>query len=204
MSLAQRLAAQLAEPRGWAGRWLGRAMEVANAQVNRRAVDLLQPRDGEVILDAGCGTGAALAEVCRRARCAAFGVDRSAAMIAAATRRLGCAAKLEVGCLEAGWPATARADGILLLNVLYFVGPGATMVRTLHDRLRPGGRLVVYVTHRETMQRWAFARAGLHRMFDAPELVQVLADGGFATSRIAVHDTRVAGKVRGLFAVAQR
>jgi SAM-dependent methyltransferase len=204
VGLAERFAAQLAWPRGGAGRWLGRVMDIANAGVVRQAVDLLAPRDGEVILDAGCGTGAALAEVGRRARCAAFGVDRSEAMIAAAARRLGDAAKLEVGSLEAPWPATARADGVLLLNVLYFCGADATMVRALHTRLRPGGRLVAYVTDRQTMERWPFAHSGIHRLFDAPGLVQVLVEGGFAPARVTVHELPVAGSARGLFAVARR
>jgi len=204
MALARRFAAQLAQPRGLAGRWLGRAMDLANARATRRAVELLQPHDGEVILDAGCGTGAALAEVRRHARCAVFGVDRSEAMIAAASRRLGCTAKLEVGSLEAAWPATARADGVLLLNVLYFAGADGAMVRALHDRLRPGGRLVVYVTHRATMERWPFARSGLHRLFDAGELAQALVDGGFARARVKVHEEPVGGRARGLFGIAQR
>lgn len=203
MGLSQRFAAQLAQPRGWTGRWLGSAMDLANARVNRRAVDLLQPRDGEVILDAGCGTGAALAEVCRRARCAAFGVDRSEAMIASASRRLGPGVKLEVNSLEAAWPAAARADGVLLLNVLYFAGPDAAMIRALHDRLRPGGRLVAYVTHRATMERWRFARAGIHRMFDADQLEDALVEGGFARSRVEVHEESVGGLARGLFGIAR-
>jgi len=202
MGLASRLAGQLASPRGRAGRWLGRAMDLANAKVNARAVDLLRPRDGELILDAGCGTGAALAEVFRRTPCRALGVDRSDTMIDAAYRRLGRKAALQVGALEA--LGEAQVDGALLLNVLYFCGPDAAMVRALHRSLKPGGRLVVYVTHRATMERWAFTRAGHHRLFDESELAQLLATGGFAPSSIAVHEERVARFVRGLFGVARR
>ena len=43
-------------------------------------------------------------------------------------------------------------------------------------RCAPGGRLVAYVTHRETMEHWAFARAGLHRLFDAAGLAAALLD----------------------------
>lgn len=179
-------------------------MDLANARATKRAVDLLQPQDGELILDAGCGTGAALAEVFRRAPCSAIGIDRSDAMIAAACRRLGEEAALQVGSVEDLQSETEPVDGVLLLNVLYFCGADAAMVRAVHRRLRPGGRLVAYVTHRETMERWAFARAGFHRLYDEAELAELLVEGGFAPSRITVHEEPMARFALGLFAVAYR
>ncbi len=204
MPLGRRFAAQLAQPRGRAGAWLGRAMDLANARVNRRAVDILAPQPGERILDAGCGTGAALGEVRRRVRCSLVGIDRSPTMIAAARERLGADAELHVGPIERRAFGAGQANGALLLNVLYFCAPDAGMVRAVHDRLLPGGRLVVYVTDRATMERWAFVHAGYHRLFGVDELAQVLADGGFASSQIEVHDERVVGFARGLFGVAYR
>lgn len=204
MGLVSRFASQLALPRGRAGKWLGHAMDLANARVTSRAVDLLGPQDGELILDAGCGTGAALAEVFRRAPCSVVGVDRSDAMIAAACRRLGHEAALQVGTVEGLESEAGQIDGVLLLNVLYFCGADAGMVRAVHRRLKPGGRLVAYVTHRATMERWAFARAGFHRLFDQDELAELLVEGGFAPSRITVHEEPVAQFARGLFAVAHR
>ncbi len=179
-------------------------MDLANARVTRTAVDLLAPRQGEHVLDAGCGTGAALAEVRRRAPCVLAGIDRSATMIAAARRRLGPEPWLRTVAVEASPPFVCPFDGVLLLNVLYFSGHDAAMVQALHRQLKPGGRLVAYVTHRETMERWAFARAGLHRLFDECDLAQVLIDGGFAPSRVAVQERPVTSTVRGLFAVAYK
>lgn len=202
--LGRRFAAQLAQPQGRAGAWLGRAMDLANARVNRRAVDILAPQPGERILDAGCGTGAALGEIRRRARCSLVGIDRSPAMIAAARARLGDEAELHLGLVERNAVEAAQADGALLLNALYFCAADAGMVRAVHRCLRPGGRLVVYVTHRATMERWAFVQAGYHRLFGTDELTQVLVDGGFAPSHIEVHEESVAGFARGLFGVARR
>jgi SAM-dependent methyltransferase len=201
--LADRFAGQLALPRGRAGRWLGVAMDLANAGATRRAVDLLGPQPGELILDAGCGTGAALAEVRRRASCSLTGIDRSAAMIAAASRSLGQHATLRTGSVEElGCEPTF--DGVLLLNVLYFCGADAAMVRAVHRALKPGGRLVAYVTDRATMERWSFAHSGFHRLFDRHELAELLMAGGFAPAQIKVHEEPLAHFVRGLFAVAYR
>ncbi|MEY4721756.1 MAG: hypothetical protein RIQ46_1481, partial [Pseudomonadota bacterium] len=47
-----------------------------------------------------------------------------------------------------------------------------------------------------------FARAGVHRLFDAGELAGALADGGFAPAAIAVHDHAVTTSVNGLLAIA--
>jgi SAM-dependent methyltransferase len=179
-------------------------MDLANASVTRRAVDLLDPHPGELVLDAGCGTGAALAEVRRRAPGTLIGIDRSETMIDAARGRLGEDASLRVGAVEDLATDTIGLDGALLLNVLYFCGADAAMVRAVNRRLKPGGRLVAYVTHRATMERWTFARSGLHRLFDPGELAALLVAGGFAPAQIEVHEEPVARFARGLFAVAHR
>lgn len=203
-TFAARLAGQLASPRGRAGQWLGAAMDLANRRATRMAVGLLSPVAGEDILDGGCGTGAALAQVARAAPCQLTGIDRSETMIAAARHRLGIPAHLHACPLEQAPLAAQSVDGALLLNVLYFCGPDAAMVAAVHRALRPGGRLVTYVTHRDTMAGWSFTRAGLHRLFDATALAALLQQGGFAPALITVHERAVAPGVCGLFAVAHR
>ncbi|MBO9602711.1 MAG: class I SAM-dependent methyltransferase [Novosphingobium sp.] len=206
MVLARSLARQLARPRGIAGRLLGGAMDKANRRPTELALDLLSPRDGEAILDAGCGTGAAMAGAIERADVHVTGLDPSAEMIAAARRRLSGWrwAELDQAPIEDMPFADESFDGILLLNVLYFSGPDGDMIANLHRVLKPGGRLVVYVTHRDTMERWPFARAGYHRLFDAPKLFGVIRQGGFCADRISVREVPIARSVRGLLARATR
>lgn len=203
MTLAARFAAQLAQPRGLAGGALGRAMDFANSRPMRLAVQALSPRRGERVLDAGCGTGAALRAIRERADCMLHGLDRSAEMIAVARRRLGPGAVLAEGEIERipkEWPPF---DAVLALNVLYFAGRDGAMAAGLRSALRPGGRLVAYVSHRQTMERWAFARTGHHRLFDAQELEGLLLQGGFAPASILIEDHAVAPGVRGLIAHAE-
>ncbi|MEO0062283.1 MAG: hypothetical protein RLZZ08_843 [Pseudomonadota bacterium] len=203
MGLSDRFAGQLAAPRGRVGQLLGAAMDVANARVVRHAIDLLQPQVAETVLDAGCGTGAALAQV-RQAcpTCRLVGVDRSDVMIAAARRKLGAAASLHVAEIEQLPVEPGTVDAALVLNVLYFCGQDGAMVRALHRALRPGGRLVAYITHRETMERWPFAHAGFHRLHDAAGLHRLLVQGGFAAENVAVLDRQMAQGIKGLFATA--
>lgn len=179
-------------------------MDFTNRRPTRLAVDLLAPADGEHVLDAGCGTGAGMTELLRHARCHLFGVDRSRTMLAAARRRLGRQVVLcEAGIEDLPFPAGAF-DAVLALNVLYFCDAEGKLVAGLHRMLRPGGRLVAYVTHRETMLRWRFARKGLHRLFDETALAEALAVGGFARDAICVHPIAVTRSVKGLLASARR
>ena len=125
-------------------------------------------------------------------------------MIAAARKRLGLTAHLHAVAIE-GMPfAPESFDAALLLNVLYFADPEGRMVESLHRILKPGGRLVAYVTHRETMERWPFARAGFHRLFDAASLAAALVQGGFVPGRICVQEVQLTRSVKGLLARASR
>lgn len=202
--VATGFARQLARPSGLAGNLLGRAMDLANRRCTSLALDLLAPIEGERILDAGCGTGAALAALRRRWGCQTYGVDPSPTMIAAARRRLGHGAGLSVGKIEALPPGLPAFDGVLALNVLYFAGHDGAMAAGLYRALATGGRLVAYVTHLDTMERWSFVHAGIHRLFDAEMLATLLQQGGFASDAISVQECIVGPGVKGLLACARR
>ncbi|WP_404478732.1 class I SAM-dependent methyltransferase [Novosphingobium sp. BL-52-GroH] len=204
MTLARRLANQLAHPRGRPGRLLGAAMEVVNRRPMRLAVDLLGPLCGEEVLDAGCGTGAAIAEIRRRADCQVTGVDRSATMLDVARRSVVRDASWLLADLNAVPLPDCSFDAVLALNLLYFDGPEGLIVREMHRLLRPGGRLVAYVTHRESMQDWNFAREGLHRLYDAKALREALVDGGFGDTRVKLQEKALTRTVRGILALAVR
>ncbi|MCJ2186876.1 class I SAM-dependent methyltransferase [Novosphingobium beihaiensis] len=201
---ARKLAQQLARPSGMAGRLLGNAMDVVNRKPLALAVDMLAPAPGETILDAGCGTGAAMAAMLARARCHVTGVDASETMLAAARRKLGAQAVCMNVPLEDLPFADASFDAVLALNVLYFNDAENRMLRSLRRVLRPGGRLVAYVTDRGSMAGWSFTREGLHRLYDAGALQEALAASGFACEGGKVHEVPITRSVRGLFACAQR
>lgn len=207
MGVAATLARQLAAPSGVAGALCGAAMDVANRAPLRMAVDLLAPVSGETVLDAGCGTGAASEAMLRRADCRIVAVDQSETMVRRARSRLAKAcnrgtAAVHQSVLEALPCAPASIDAALALNILYFCGPDGAMIRAIRQALRPGGRLVAYVTDRDAMQRWSFTREGLHRLYDERELRAVLVDGGFDPARITIEERAVTPGVTGLLARA--
>lgn len=198
------LARQLAHPTGVGGLLLGKAMDLANRGPTRRAIELLQPRPDEAILDAGCGTGRGLAQVLDTGAFRVAGLDPSAKMLEDARRRLRGQAELRRGTIEQNLFDDQHFDAIVALNVLYFAKSDGAMARALYRMLIPGGRLVAYVTARETMERWRFTRAGYHRLFDAHELAVLLTDGGFDPDKISILREPVGFGAVGLFAYAMR
>ena len=202
--MTRALARQLAHPSGVGGLLLGKAMDLANRHPTSRAIELLQPMPGERILDAGCGTGRALERVLERADCHVTGLDPSARMLEDARQRLRGRAALLNATIEQQALHEHRFDAILALNVLYFARPDGAMARALYHMLAPGGRLVAYVTARETMEQWRFTRAGYHRLYDEAELAALLAEGGFDPARISILREPIGFGAIGLFAYATR
>lgn len=207
MPFTRSLARQLAEPSGVAGALCGTAMDFANRVPLKMAIDMLCPGPGETLLDAGCGTGAASEEMLRRADCHIMGVDQSATMIRRARSRLAKpvrdgAVELHQAKLEERPCPPGSVDGVLALNVLYFCDPDGGMIRALRTTLRPGGRLLAYVTHRSTMEKWAFTGAGFHRLYDEHQLKAALIGGGFDPAHILIEARAIAAGVQGLFALA--
>ncbi|WP_068076818.1 class I SAM-dependent methyltransferase [Novosphingobium lentum] len=209
MTLSERLAGQLARPSGTAGRLLGVAMDLANRKPTRLAIDLLAPATGERVLDAGCGTGAAMLAMLRSSGCSVTGVDRSGMMVNVAQRRMARAKLLGRSHLYhadiAMLPfAEESFAAVLALNVLYFCDVEGRMMGNLRRMLQPGGRMVAYVTDAASMGDWAFARQGRHRLYDQTSLTRAFIDGGFDRDRVAVHRVAITRSVTGLLACAVR
>ena len=203
MQLLNAAGRQLSFPEGLGGRILGAVMDLANRQPVGQALDLLAAAKGERVIDVGCGTGAAAQRLLRRAHCTMTCVDRSQTMLTRAQqRRYAGPISLEQAQLGELPFAPASFDAALALNLLYFCDEGGAMVADLKRVLRPGGRMVAYVTHRATMANWPFVSSATHRLYDADQLTEALAMGGFARNRIMVHDYRVNRLVRGLLALA--
>lgn len=207
MRVAHALGRQLAHPQGLAARLVGPAMTLANRAPIRLATDALGARPYERVLDAGCGTGDAI-RLLAEAGAIVTGVDRSIAMLDQAARRNRSAvARGQVSLHRADFAELpfddASFDGVLAANVAYFWAEAHAIVAELRRVLRPGGRLVIYVTDADTMRGWAFAGPETHRHWDRDGLSTALAAGGFATGAIDVRAVRLAFGAQGLIARAR-
>jgi SAM-dependent methyltransferase len=205
----QSIGAQLRNPSGLWGRMAGHSMAFANAKPNTLALAALGMREGESLLELGCGPGCALQGLLRLPHLArVIGLDWSEVMLAHASRRNRLA--LEAGHLAlvrgdfARLPFTAEfADAILAVNVVYFMHNSAA-VREARRVLRPGGRIVLYATQGSAMRRWPFAGPHTHRLFDRDRLTALLIDAGFAADCIRIEGVNAGLGIMGLLAVAQK
>jgi SAM-dependent methyltransferase len=203
------IGAQLRKPSGLGGRIAGGVMAFANAKPNALAIASLGLRDGESLLELGCGAGHALHALLRSATTSqAIGLDWSEVMLAGAADRNRVA--IETGRLAlirgdfAALPFRVEStDAILAVNVVYFMGSAAA-VREAHRVLRPGGRIVLYASDRSAMRSWPFAGPATHRLFDRDELAALLLEAEFAADSIRIDIVDAGFGVKGLLAKAHK
>ncbi len=203
------IGAQLRKPSGLGGRIAGGVMTFANAKPNALAIAALGLRDGESLIELGCGPGHALRALLRSApRARVIGLDWSEVMLARAARRNR--PEIEAGQLAlirgdfAALPFMAEtADAILAVNVVYFMGSAAA-AREAHRVLRPGGRIVLYASDRSAMRGWPFAGPETHRLFDQDELAALLVAAGFAAESLRIDTVDAGFGVKGLLAKAHK
>lgn len=93
---------------------------------------------------------------------------------------------------------------ILLVNVAYFLDPDGNDIAEVFRVLKPGGRLVVYVTARETMEKWPFSGPDTHRTYDAIDLQHLLDNAGFQRADIRIQTLALPFGIRGLLATAEK
>jgi SAM-dependent methyltransferase len=112
----------------------------------RHTIELLSPQNGELILDAGCGTGRNLAALLA-AGSRAVGMDFSLEMLRVARRKFP-GAPLVRGDLQRGFPFPAGCfDAVVSALVGEHLDDPPAVFRETHRALRPGGRFIFSVYH---------------------------------------------------------
>ncbi|MFD8023946.1 class I SAM-dependent methyltransferase [Streptomyces lavendulae] len=125
------------------------AFSAYNAHYDRPIVlGLIGEVNGLDILDAGCGPGLYLSELCARGA-RPVGVDQSADMVRLAGERLGSLAKVRQHDLAEPltWADDESFDIVLLALVLHYLSDRVSTLRELARVLRPSGQIVVSTSH---------------------------------------------------------
>lgn len=113
-------------------------------------LELLAPKDGERILDLGCGTGHLTAKIAESGA-SVIGIDSSPDMIAQARQNFP---KLTFRLADAtAFTAEEPFDAVFSNAVLHWVTKAEAAVERIAAVLRPGGRLVLEMGGRGNTQR---------------------------------------------------
>lgn len=180
-ALCYTMAKQLACPRGWFGRqFMGKALNRGNRSMLDAAVEGLQPKAGERIIDVGFGGGYALDLVRERvAPARPVGVEVSRPMIEAGRARWGDAVELHHADVTAMPFAEAGADAVLSVNTIYFWPEPHGALKEIRRVLKPGGRLVLGVRRKSIMRVSPLTWFGF-RLYSVRQIEELLRGAGFS------------------------
>jgi SAM-dependent methyltransferase len=143
---------QAMRPSGRMGRIFGWLMARLNGEAYRWTVDQFKQAEPKSFLEIGFGTGHLLKLACRKLKLErAAGIDPSALMVDTAARRLRRTAKKVALDIHQGDDTTlpdGPFDAIAALHSFQFWADPDAALKRIHDRLAPGGRVVLVLrTH---------------------------------------------------------
>ena len=183
-------------------------MALANNEPNRLAIDALALQRDDRVLELGFGPGWSLRTIAARIPDGqVFGIDHSDRMLQqAANMNQVAIAKGRVVLSRGPFSPLPWIDStfnkILLVNVAYFFDSNGQDMAEIYRVLRLGGRVVIYVTSRETMSKWPFSGPETHRIYDRNQLFDLLEVAGFRRSDIKIEDLQLPLGIKGLLATA--
>lgn len=157
--------------------------------MNRLALQAVDPRSGERILEVGFG-GGALLRALGAAGGAPVGVDASAEMVRRARKRGFSAFEGEADTLPL---PDVSVDKAVSVNSIYFWPDLAAALAELARVVRRGGKLVLCFQSPEAVRIWPGHRYGF-RAYDADHVISMMNAAGFSDAAIASGQDRRLGR----------
>jgi arsenite methyltransferase len=182
--LIERLARQLAHPRGIGGRAVARLLNRHNAAMIGAAVDAVGVDTGAVVADVGFGGGVGLRLLLDRVGPTGYvhAIDPSSAMVSRARRRFRSQVgtgrlRVHEGSLTAMPLPDSTLDGAITVNTVYFVDDLAAAFGEVARVLRSDGVLVVGIRDPDAMATLPVTAHGF-RLRPLAELTEALGAAG--------------------------
>ncbi len=151
-----------------------------------KMLDIARLAPGDVVLDAGCGTGTLAIAAKRRTgpTGAVYGIDASPKMVARA-RRKTAKARLEVSMEPALLEAIPFPEGkfdLVITSLVMHHLPDDLLPRCLAEMrrvLKPGGRLVVFDFGGAEPHHWHWRKNHPHHAFKLDGIIPAITAAGF-------------------------
>jgi ubiquinone/menaquinone biosynthesis C-methylase UbiE len=180
------IASQFRQPKGLLGHWAARFMEKNNQAYYRKVVDLLEIKDQDKILEIGCGAGLAIKILMeKKSRCRIWGLDFSGLMIRKAVKNNRLAVKNKQVEFMLGDFCKTEFPGriftkIFGINVIYFWDDLNLAFAKLNKILSPAGRLIIYMSGPERLNKVPFATDGIFNKYSLQIVLEKIRQNGFA------------------------
>jgi SAM-dependent methyltransferase len=198
------IARQGRKPSGLLGQVVARVMAKETADENDFALELLQLRPEDAVLEIGCGHGDTLAKAAKAAfRGFHCGIDFSPTMHSVATRRhrrLVAEKRIEFRLGSSDWlPFDDQSfDKVLAVHTIYFWETPLHHLAEVRRVLKPGGLFVLGFCPAEDERFRATFPSEIYHIRPEAEVAKLARDAGFEAADLRRH-TR--GKVRLSFVI---
>lgn len=189
----QELARQFACPDGELGLEVGGVMNKMNAFINARSIEALKPSGGEKILEIGFGNGLLSQPIIDALGADGhfIGIEKSETLARQAVERFQREGVRNVTVDSRDYSEAAiehgSLNGVLAVNLIYFIEDGAAFFAKLYDWLAPGGRAVIGVRSSGVLKKMPVTAFGFIIRTEQ-EIAGLLRDAGFAKVESAYHD----------------
>lgn len=185
----QELAAQLRRPDGDEGRQVGEMMNVVNGNMISKAIESLQLKDNDKVLEIGPGNGSHVKSIFNSVAGIVYhGIDISDTMVAEAI-------KLNSGLDNASFTVTdgqsipfdgAQFDKVVTTNTIYFWEVPQIYAKEIARVLKPGGMLSIGFIPSSTMQHLPFAKYGFTQ-YDIEAVSKLFTSAGMEITGAVTH-----------------
>jgi len=195
------LAGQLANPTGEMGIKVAENMNISNAKITRHAIDLLDCKDNDRILEIGPGNGLFVPHVLSKGKNIHYsGVDISETMIHSAC-------KLNASSVQSGQAHFQQTDGVTLpfvnnsfdrvftVNTLYFWAQPALQLAEIRRVLKTGGLFCLAIVSKAFMATLPFTPYGF-TLYSPDEAQALLSANGFKLVDVEIRHHKVLGAVQ--------
>ena len=189
----RKIVEQLANPSGELGTDIAAKMNDTNAFITARAVEALAPNAGEFIAEIGPGNGALSCDLVKaigsEGRYLGIEISNDMAQVAEKTLRKACTAQIDVhsGDCHDVLVGDASLDGLIAVNVLYFIDDLDGLLAQIRPWFKPNSRCVLGIRPARTLESLRFHELG-HHIRSPEEIEDSMQAHGFNEISITHYD----------------